>query len=183
MPRTRQPLVERVGLVLFVRGAVGQLDDAHPAVLVELARLRVSLEDPEPEPVRGELRDPLEEQAAGALAVELGVDVEVEEDVVAQREEAHDAPVAFGDPDLVVLGHDLADPRQHVLGAVDVGQIGHAFPPRAQVDVRERGRVLRGRSPERKLHEPRSRSPQGARQGRPRWAAPAALARRNRDTW
>jgi hypothetical protein len=84
--------------------------------------------------------------------VELGVDVEVEEDVVAQREEAHDAPVAFGDPDLVVLGHDLADPRQHVLGAVDVGQIGHAFPPRAHVDVCERGRVLRGRSPERKLH-------------------------------
>jgi hypothetical protein len=70
------------------------------------------------------------------------------EEVVAQHEEADDAAVVFGDPDLVVLRHDLPHPREHVFGAVDVGQIGHAFAARADVDVGQRRGVLRGCLPE-----------------------------------
>jgi len=49
----------------------------HAAMLVELASLRVSLEDPEPKALRRELRDALEEEAAETPTVELRVDVEV----------------------------------------------------------------------------------------------------------
>src|SRR5215212_2946916 len=85
--------------------------------------------------------------------MKLRENVEVVEKAVAEREEAHDPAVVLCNPDLVVLGEDLADPSEHVLRAMAVGQIGHAFPPRAYMDIRERRRVLRHRSPERKPHE------------------------------
>src|SRR4029079_5109083 len=149
----RLPLVERVRLALLVPRAVGQLDDLHAAVLVELPRLRVPLEDPEPEPVGCELLYPVEKQAAGTLAVVLRIDVEVVEEVVAQHEEPDDALAVLRHPDLLVLRRDLADPGQDVLGAVDVREIGHALAPRAHMDVGQRGRV-RGRPlPDRKTQE------------------------------
>jgi len=92
-------------------------------VLVELPRLRVSLEDPEPKAVRPQLLDQVEEGAAGALPVELRIDVEVVEEILAETEEADDLPVELGHPDLLVREHDLAYPLEDVLGAVRVGKI------------------------------------------------------------
>ena len=121
-------------------------------MLVEGPRLRVALEDPQPEAIGAQLLDEIEEGAARSLAVQLGIDVQVVEKVVAEGEEADHPPVVLGDPDLVVLGHHALDPGKDLLGAVRVRQVGHALPARSQMDVSQRGRILGGRPPDRKLH-------------------------------
>ncbi len=74
---SRRPFVERVGLLLLVPGAVGELDEAKPVPLVEPARAFVPLENPEAEAV-GPLRLCVSHQlASDAVPLMLGKDVEV----------------------------------------------------------------------------------------------------------
>src|SRR5262245_4350161 len=147
----RPPLVERVGRVLLVVGAVGLPHERAAVPFVEAPCAGVLLEDPEVEAVGPPLLREREERAADAVALRGRVDVEVLELVGGEGGEGDHAAVLLCDPRLVAADHHRAEATPDVLLGVRDGCVRHRRAG-GEEDIGDVRGVLRSGPPDGEAH-------------------------------
>ena len=120
----RAPFVESVGLLLFVAGAVRQLDEPAAVALVEPTRALVLLKDPEPESTRSLLLDDVEKRGSHPAILLVRMDVDMFQQVARERSEPDDTSRGLRNPHLVRGDHLIADPCADLIVRVERRQEG-----------------------------------------------------------
>src|SRR3954453_10181163 len=116
------PDIAHVGLAFLVARSVGPLHGHEPVPLVEPPRRLVHLEGPQLQTVRVPLLSQRDEAPTDSAPAPGGIEVELLDRALREREEADDGAVRLGHPDVRVQaagrrGSSRAPPRRSARGA------------------------------------------------------------------